>query len=47
MSSPDLGPGRDASRAFASGFAGCLGVGLAILAVFVTLLILAGIFGHH
>jgi hypothetical protein len=48
---PDLPPhppsqGQDAGRAFLSGFAGCLGVGLAIVFVIVLLLVLVAL-GHH
>jgi hypothetical protein len=32
--------GRDASRSFLSGFAGCLGVGLAIITVLIVIVIL-------
>ena len=32
---------RDAARSFLSGFAGCLGVGLAVLAVIAVLLLMA------
>lgn len=45
MSAP-LEPGRDATKAFASGFAGCLGVGLAILVVLVVLIII-GVMASH
>lgn len=38
MTEPQGGPGQDAGRSFVNGFAGCLGVGLAIL-----LVIIAGI----
>ena len=47
MQMPDQGPGRDASRAFASGFAGCPGVGLAIIAVLIVLIIIGVASSHH
>jgi hypothetical protein len=40
-------PGKEAGRALMSGFAGCLGVGLAILFVVVALLLLAAALGHN
>jgi hypothetical protein len=44
---PDYEPHKDAGKAFLSGFAGCLGVGLAVVAVFVFLIILLAVLGHH
>ena len=43
----DFDPGRDAGKAFASGFAGCLGVGLAILVVLIVLGFLMALASHH
>jgi hypothetical protein len=40
-------PHQEASRALMSGFAGCLGVGLAILAVVFVLAFLVAISSHH
>jgi hypothetical protein len=39
-------PGKEAGRALMSGFAGCLGVGLAIIFVFVLLLVVAVVLHH-
>ena len=38
---------KDAARSFLSGFAGCLGVGLAIAAVIVVLIVVAAIASSH
>lgn len=39
--------GRDAGRSFLQGFSGCLGVGLAIIAVLFVLLVVIAAAGHH
>jgi len=40
-------PHKDAGRAFTQGFAGCLGVGLAIVAVFILLVLFVTLASHH
>jgi hypothetical protein len=40
-------PGKEAGRALMSGFAGCLGVGLAILFVLVAVILFAVAVGHN
>jgi hypothetical protein len=47
MNDSDFNPGKTAGNAFASGFAGCLGVGLAILAVIVVIILILAISSHH
>jgi predicted lipid-binding transport protein (Tim44 family) len=44
---PPPNPGREAGSALMSGFAGCLGVGLAIILVIVVLAIFIAVANHH
>jgi hypothetical protein len=44
---PPEPPHREAGRALLSGFAGCLGVGLALVFVLVVLVILGAALGRH
>jgi hypothetical protein len=44
---PDPNMGRQAGSSFLSGFAGCLGVGLAIIFAFIVVLFLIALAAHH
>lgn len=43
---PPETPGKDAARSFLSGFAGCLGVGLAVVMVIFLLVLFASLAQH-
>ncbi len=43
---PPEEPGKQAGRAFLSGFSGCLGVGLAVMLVMVLFLVSCSILAH-
>lgn len=40
-------PAKEASRALLSGFAGCLGVGLALIFVFFVFFVVVALLSHH
>lgn len=44
---PVINPGAAATNGFMQGFAGCLGVGMAIVVVIVVFLVLASVGSHH
>ena len=44
---PNENPGKEATRAFMTGAAGCLGVGAAIIMVIIVLAILGAVVSHH